>query len=273
MDKKVVFIDIDGTLVGSLNKQAYIPESAKQAIKKTRQNGHLVYLCTGRSKAEIGQEIMDIGFDGTIGAAGGYIETNNEVLFHRTFEKKELDKIETYFKENNIAYYLESNDGLYSSESFNVYLKDIFYDGQIPEDGGFFAILKPLSECSYQGVNKISFVSMQVPFEKVKETFEAQYDLVKSSWGRGAENTGELSLKGINKATAIHQLLDYLHMDLKDTFGIGDSMNDTEMFACVGTSIAMGNAMHGVKDLADFVTKDLLDDGVAYALEHYHLCD
>ena len=188
-------------------------------------------------------------------------------------EKEELQEIETYFKAHDIAYYFESNDGLYSSNSFKEFLKDTLYQGQIPEDSGFYALLKPLDECSYEGVNKLSFYSPNLPFETIVEHFEKQYDLVKSSWGEGVENTGELSLKGINKATAIKQLLAYLQIDLKDTYAIGDSMNDQEMFECVNTAIAMGNAMHGVKALADFITKDVLDDGLAYALDYFHLTD
>ena len=273
MKQKVIFIDIDGTLVGMNNHQAYIPESAKQAIKKARANRHLVYLCTGRSLAEIDDEIIAIGFDGIIGAAGGYIETNQKVIFHRCLKKEELQEIEAYFKAHDIAYYFESNDGLYSSDSFKEFLKDTLYQGQIPEDSGFYALLKLLDECSYEGVNKLSFYSPNMPFETIVEHFEKQYDLVKSSWGEGVENTGELSLKGINKATAIKQLLAYLQIDLKDTYAIGDSMNDQEMFECVNTAIAMGNAMHGVKALADFITKDVLDDGLAYALDYFHLTD
>ena len=44
--EKVVFIDVDGTLVDYEN---HLPESAVEAIRKARKNGHRVYICTGRS--------------------------------------------------------------------------------------------------------------------------------------------------------------------------------------------------------------------------------
>ena len=50
MNKKVIFIDVDGTLLDYENR---LPESASIAIKKARENGHKVYICTGRSKAEV----------------------------------------------------------------------------------------------------------------------------------------------------------------------------------------------------------------------------
>lgn len=47
---KIIFLDVDGTLVDYHNR---IPDSAVEAIRKARENGHLVYVCTGRSRAEM----------------------------------------------------------------------------------------------------------------------------------------------------------------------------------------------------------------------------
>ena len=46
---KVIFVDVDGTLVDYNND---LPESAVKAIRAARANGHRVYMCTGRSKTE-----------------------------------------------------------------------------------------------------------------------------------------------------------------------------------------------------------------------------
>lgn len=78
--RKIVFIDIDGTLV---DDDGSIPLSAQKACKQARENGHLLYLCTGRSKAEIYDSIWDVGFDGLIGAGGGYVEFGKDVLYHK----------------------------------------------------------------------------------------------------------------------------------------------------------------------------------------------
>lgn len=273
MNQKIIFVDIDGTLVGNINHKAFIPETAKIAIQQARENGHLVYLCTGRSKAEIGSEITDIGFDGIIGAAGGYIEVGDKVIFHQCFTQENLEEIETFFETHQISYYLESNTGLYSSQGFLDFLKDEFYGGKVPCTDGFYALLQPLTQCSYEGVNKLSFYSPILSFEELVEALAGKYDLVKSSWGGDIEGTGELSLKGINKATAIHHLISHLNIDIEDTYAIGDSMNDKEMFECVNVAIAMGNALHGVKELADYVTTNVEDDGIYQAFDHFQLLE
>ena len=45
---KIIFLDVDGTLVDYEN---HLPESAVLAVRKAEKNGHRVYICTGRSKA------------------------------------------------------------------------------------------------------------------------------------------------------------------------------------------------------------------------------
>ena len=65
--KSIIFFDVDGTLVVG-GPREYIPDSAVRAIRSAREKGHLCYLCTGRSAAELYPFILDVGFDGVIGA-------------------------------------------------------------------------------------------------------------------------------------------------------------------------------------------------------------
>ena len=51
----------------------------------------------------------------------------------------------------------------------------------------------------------------------------------------------------------------------------GDGENDLSMFACVGTSVAMGNANDTVKQHADYVTPHVDEAGVRQALLHFGL--
>jgi len=80
MTRKIIFLDVDGTIIDYDN---HIPESAVVAIRKAREKGHLVYVCTGRSKAEMPPEIWDIGFDGMIGGNGSYVEHEGQVILYQ----------------------------------------------------------------------------------------------------------------------------------------------------------------------------------------------
>lgn len=268
MSKKIIFIDIDGTLVTSILGKQYVPESAKRSIQKTRENGNLVYLCTGRSPAEIG-DIKNIGFDGIIGGAGCYIESHDQVIEHCTFDKGNVISLKQFLDENQIYYYLECNDAIYCQQALIDLMIKEFFNGD--ESSSFIQLLRPVEQCDFNTINKISFISTTLSYNEIEEKLKNDYVIVKASWGPGFEEAGEISLKGVNKAVAIHKLLDYLNLSDIQTYAFGDSMNDKEMFESVDVAIAMGNSKHGIEKYATFITKDLLDDGIEYAMKKYHL--
>ena len=122
--KNIIFFDVDGTLVVCGAKE-YIPQSAIDAIHSARAKGNLCYLCTGRSAAEIYPFILEVGFDGIIGAGGSYVQIGNEMLYHHTISRESLDHLTRYFDENGFDYYLESNDGLFASKNLVERLEQI----------------------------------------------------------------------------------------------------------------------------------------------------
>ena len=67
---KIVFLDVDGTLI---NYETKCPDSAKEAVELARKNGHKVYICTGCSKAEIEQRDLP-ELDGMIGGNGSSLK-------------------------------------------------------------------------------------------------------------------------------------------------------------------------------------------------------
>lgn len=270
MERKIIFIDVDGTLVGFKDGGEYIPESAVAAIHQARANGHRVYLCTGRSKGELYDYIMEIGFDGVVGAAGGFVETDEKMIFHKTLSVETVEELMAFFRAHQIQYYLESNAGLFCEKASMKEFARKFFPG-LPEDTGFFGAMKDVSQAPLDDVNKVTFMSTTLTYEQIAEHFGEDYSLVKVSYGPGLENSGEIAIKGINKATSIGLLLEYLHADQADTYAFGDSMNDREMMQCVATAIAMGNARDGLKEIADYVTDDLGQDGIYNAMKHFGL--
>ena len=115
MSRKIIFLDVDGTLVDYDNR---IPKSAIQAIRQARGNGHLIYVCTGRSNAEMPQEIWDIGLDGMIGGNGSYVEHEGQVIMHQLIPLEVEKRVVDWLHERGLEFYLESNNGLFASEHF-----------------------------------------------------------------------------------------------------------------------------------------------------------
>lgn len=279
--KSIIFLDIDGTLVNTDARPECIPDSAATAVQQARQNGHQVYLCTGRSKAEIYDYIMTVGFDGIIGAAGGFIEVNGKEIFHETIKPESAAEVSQYFDDRGIDFYLESNSGLYASKNLIPHLEWICY-GDVEHDPAarerkkqgnhFINALIQNSQMPTEDINKICFLETNgSKYQDIYDAFHDEFYMVRATVPSFGDESGEMSVPEINKSTSIRILLEHLKADSSNTYAIGDGMNDAEMLGCVHTGIAMGNAKEGLKAIADYVTADITKDGIYHAFKHYGL--
>lgn len=112
---RTVFLDVDGTLVTYDN---VLPDSAVRAIKEARTAGHRVYVCTGRSHAEIPETMWAIGLDGMIGGNGAYVEDGGQVLLHQHLSAAQCEQAVSWLRRRGLEPYLEANSGLYASSIF-----------------------------------------------------------------------------------------------------------------------------------------------------------
>lgn len=62
--KKIVFFDIDGTLIDDATQT--LPESALEAVAALRRQGHLAILNTGRPYSHIDPRVLQGTWDGCV---------------------------------------------------------------------------------------------------------------------------------------------------------------------------------------------------------------
>lgn len=272
---KIIFIDVDGTLVDYENN---IPASAVDAIRCARKNGHKVYISTGRSKAEVYDNIWDIGLDGMIGGNGSYVEDGGKVVMHQLITQDQCKHIVDWLHGRGLEFYLESNNGLFASEHFetgaleaiqryserkgkssNITVRGVFpdmiFDGDLYRDD----------------LNKVSYVLSS--YQDYLDACEEFPDLQNGTWG-GADETalfGDIGVQNISKAHAIQKLLDYLHADVEDTIAFGDAKIDIPMFEYCNYSVCMGSGGAEAKEAADYVTDDVTQDGLYKAFQYLKL--
>jgi Cof subfamily protein (haloacid dehalogenase superfamily) len=256
-----------------------VPESAKTAVREARKNGHLVFLCTGRSTAELFDFIMDAGFDGVIAAAGGYVELEGEVLLHQRVADEDVRHLVDYFDRNGIDFYLESNGGLYASRNCKAHVRELLFGGlseaaKAEMGKGMNVFIDALIEgedLHRTDINKISFLGSAVPIEAITEEFGDRFNVIPSTVAAFGKNSGELSLPGVHKALAIEMLLEHMDFPREDTMAYGDGMNDAEMIEYVGIGVAMGDAREGLKAIADDITGTADEDGIYNSFVKYGL--
>jgi len=274
---KIIFIDVDGTLVDYDN---VLPSSAIEAIRKARANGHKVYISTGRSRAEVYQEIWDIGLDGMIGGNGSYVEDNGEVVMHQLLTAEQSRRIVDWLHERKLEFYLESNNGLFASENFETRGEPVMqeYSARKGQDNAAkMTVRQAFPEMIFDGelyrddLNKVSFIlESYEDFLAAKEAFP---DLQAGTWGGVGETAlfGDLGVKGITKAHAIDALLQHIGGKIEDTIAFGDAKIDIPMFEYCAVGVAMGNGGEEIKAIADFVTDAVAADGLAHAFQRLDL--
>jgi len=240
-------------------------------------------LCTGRSKPEIYDFIYNIGFDGIIGAGGGFVELGDTMLYHKKIDKDAITRMVDFFDENNIDFYLESNGGLFASKNFRPHVEKCLYgdiendeEARLKRDNNPHPFIEGLiyneTNLYIEDVNKVCFLESEgISFEKIKKEFEEDFEIIQCTVPAFGENSGEVMVKGIHKAIAIEKLLNHLNMAIEDTIAIGDGLNDIEMFEYCNIGIAMGNAKDKLKEIADYITDDVHENGLYNAFKKYEL--
>ena len=271
MGRKLIFLDVDGTLTDYENR---IPASAVTAIRQARKNGHRVYICTGRSRAEVYPALWDIGLDGMIGGNGSYVEDHGHVIMHRTMTLDQCRRVVDWLHGRGLEFYLESNNGLFASENFEVaaqpaierYSKRKGPNGPMTVRDAFPDMIFG-GELYRDDLNKLSFLLSD--YQDYLDAKAAFPDLKAGTWGGKDEEAlfGDLGVKDIDKAVAVETLVNYLHAGMEDTIAFGDAKVDIPMLKCCAYGVAMGNGGPEIKAEADHITDAVEDDGLYKAFE------
>lgn len=258
MGKKIVFFDLDGTL---LDEHKRITPEVKQAVRQLRNNGVLTAFATGRAPFMFRQFQRELAIDITVSFNGQYVVCGNQIVFQHPLEYEKLQQLQKEAESNNHPMVFLGVNEMKANRKDHPYIERSLADLKAehpPMDPDFHRnhdIYQALLFCRHPG--------------------EELYNI---------ENTGfrfirwhELSLDvlpaGGSKAAGIARLLDYLDIRREDSYAFGDGYNDIEMLEYVGTGVAMGNAREETKHAADFVTHDLNDNGLIHGLRQVHLLE
>lgn len=275
MEKKIIFLDIDGTLTEPGSNEP--PESAVRAIEQARKLGHYVFLCTGRNYDML-SPLLKYDFDGVVASSGGYIECRKEVIYDCPMtEEQKLAAMEV-LKKNGVYRTVECMDGSYTDEGFKDFLREHANEGSNSELLRWREQIErslnilPMKEYRGQPVYKIVIMSptlaqLEEPREALAEDFEF---CIQDADKHGFVN-GEVVNRQFDKGKAVVRVCGHLGIPLYNSVAIGDSMNDREMLETAGLSICMENGSEELKKLVDDICPSVKDGGIRYAFLKHHL--
>lgn len=260
MQKKVLFFDIDNTILTRSNE---IPESTFRAFEKLHENGHLVFINTGRSKAYVKDEaLLSLRFDGFVTGCGTMIEYRGELIKDSRLDIDLVEYTVNTLRKYKIRPILEGKEYLYFDESefgtdpYGMKLKRELGDRRLTIENEWrkWEIYK--YACDTTGADRDSCF----------QELEDYYDFMIHN-----ERVVEIVPKGCHKGTGILEVCEFLGVNVENTYAFGDSANDIGMLDTAGTAVVMGNGSEEAKKHADYVTTDLLDDGIWNACKYLKL--
>ena len=265
INRKLIFLDVDGTLTPPGGYEP--PESALRAVRRAREHGHKVFLCSGRNYGML-EPLHKFGFDGGIASCGGYVYAGDEVLYDCPLTEEQKHKLITLMSDEGVFLSIEGKDYSYGDERAREFLKQgrNSYLTSMIEAVWVGLGPKPLEEYDGCPIYKVVFTCTDIrQIESAKAALGDELQFIVHDFSEEDCFFGEIINRKFDKGSAARMAAEALGLDMADTIGFGDSRIDIELIEAVGTSVCMGDGSEYLKEHSDLVCPPTNEDGIEWA--------
>ncbi|MDO5516883.1 MAG: Cof-type HAD-IIB family hydrolase [Clostridium sp.] len=261
---KIIFSDIDGTLLTSKHE---VSEKTKEALKKLKKVNIPFVLVSARMPKGIYKVQKEIDYDSPIVCySGGLVIDNlgrsilsNGINLDIAYEVKKY--IDSNWKEVSTSCYSD-NQWIVDDKENEWIVQESEITSVEPVVGNI------LDACSNnQVIHKILCMGNPEMIDEIKKSIYQKFTGL--SIYKSKETYLEIMADTATKSNAMKVLCDMLNVNINETIAIGDNYNDVDMIVTAGKGIAMGNAPKEVKEKSDYVTLSNDEDGVSAVIEKY----
>jgi len=254
---KAIFFDIDGTLVSF--KTHKIPQSTLDVISELKRKGIKLFIATGRPFMAI-NNLNGLEFDGYITLNGGCCLNKEKGIIHKNVINPEDIKSLVKFQEEEYAFpCVFVNDDRMFINFVNENVLEVLKLVDFPE----LAIENIRKATEKDVLQMMAFINEE---HENKIFSEVLVNCQPARWN--PLFTDIISLNS-SKKVGMQKILDYYNISVNDTMAFGDGGNDIPMLDYANYGIAMGNANEDVKQMADYVTDPVDENGVINALKYF----
>jgi Cof subfamily protein (haloacid dehalogenase superfamily) len=257
----LIALDIDGTV---LHEDGSLSLSVADEVRRVVSLGHIVTLATGRSWESTRPvlEELELTPQYVVCANGALIMKRDESkpdsyerFFMETFDPTEvLGLIQPHLSEG--SYMVEYPDGF---RKYTVGMEDWNLEN---------AVEVPFEELVTSPVTRVVVVSPSHDEEEFLRIVD-RIGLSQVSYAIGWTAWLDIAPKGVNKATALERVREWLGLERSQMVAVGDGRNDVDMLGWAadgGRGVAMGQAPEEVLAVASEVTGTVTDDGLSQLL-------
>lgn len=241
---KMMFFDLDGTL---LNDNKEILMENIEAIKKAKENGIEIAICSGRQKNFVERCRKMAGTGKFIIACNGsaiYDVEENEEIFSCSVDKNLVYNLYQLSQKNNFYIRIDTRYARYLNDMKYFFVDEIPLEEEIEKFLAENNVLQvTFGTKTEEEIDNIINELKDNPYVKIENKYQIDNNYNKL-WVINIINTSA------SKGNAISGLCKYLKIDLKDVIAFGDDLNDLSMMKTVGLGVAMENALPDVKQFA-----------------------
>ena len=253
---KAAFFDIDGTLLS--HKTRSVPRSARAAMDMLHERGILCVAATGRQMCEMEKlPTADLPFDAYITLNGQMIlDAQKKILHGVPVTGPVRDFLVDAFVEKRFPISMVTRDKMYLN-----YVNDLVREVHESIISG----LPPVKPWSGEDIYQVC-IYMKDEDKSLLDAISGACEITR--WHYGGF---DVIAYGGGKIRGIQHFLEWHNLTREEIIAFGDGENDVEMLRFAGIGVAMGNAVPEAMAVADYVTADIDDDGIAKALTYYGL--
>lgn len=262
---QLVALDLDGTLM--MENDQIISPKVRRVIAAAQERGVTFTLATGRMFDFVIPVAQDLRITAPlICYQGGLIQAlDSAPLYRATMQPALMREVLEWQTQRGVDIVLYAGDDVFLTERRH---PDEFYRHMLGEQLVWVDDLSSVIE----RCEPIKFIIFVKPHEadrvrgELQQRFEDRLAVTRSH-----EIIVEGNPPGVSKGDALHRLAAHLGIPREQVMAVGDQDNDVPMIIWAGVGVAMGNASHAVKDVADWIAPSLAKDGAAVAIERFVL--
>lgn len=261
--RKIAFFDIDGTLTSETDGS--VPEDAAWAITRARENGHLMFLNTGRCFQNVEPRFRRIGWDGYVCGCGTNIYCDGRDVLYVSQTHGTIMRVLDAARRADVDILFESRARVAFDLTRPLRHPKALRQYQIFVDQGYH-MPEDLENPNFFADKFVIWYQEEAQLTAFRQVSDRWFDCI----DRGG-TFREFVPRGYSKATGIQFVLDRYGLSLENAYALGDSNNDLPMLSYVPHSIAMGNASPAsLLAQVEYVTAKASQGGIRQALTHYH---
>ena len=270
---KMLVTDMDYTL---LNKDKQVSERNRLALLAAMEKGVHVIVATGRIYTSALYYAKLLGISTPIIASNGAIireEETDDTIYECLLQEEAMQKMVELSRQMGLFCHLFSRDTIYTEKMVNISTRYTEWNKFMAEkDQVKIQVLESfddLTEEERKGIFKAVVVDDDAEkLQKIREEIE-KTGIVSVS--QSLIDNLEVMDKAVSKGNAVQKLAERYGIKREEIITIGDNENDISMIEYAGLGVAMGNGAQCLKDKADYITGDYMEDGVAQVVEKFIL--